>query len=184
MTQITDDDITLLKAHQCHIMHCPESNLKLASGFCPISKLIDNGINVAIGTDGAASNNDLNLFGELKTASLLAKGISGDANSLDAHAALRMATINGAKALGWDEEIGSLEKGKYADIIAVKIDSVGQQPLYNAASQLVYTNSGPQVSHSWVAGKLLMEDRKLHTINEQNMIRITEDWRNKIQSGV
>ena len=137
MTQINDKDIALLRAHQCHIMHCPESNLKLASGFCPVSKLIDNGINVAIGTDGAASNNDLNLFGELKTASLLAKGISGDASSLDAHAALRMATINGAKALGWDEEIGSLEKGKYADIIAVKIDSVGQQPLYNAASQLV-----------------------------------------------
>ena len=183
MTQINDKDIALLKAHQCHIMHCPESNLKLASGFCPVSKLIDNGINVAIGTDGAASNNDLNLFGELKTASLLAKGISGDASSLDAHAALRMATINGAKALGWDEEIGSLEKGKYADIIAVKIDSVGQQPLYNAASQLVYTNSGPQVSHSWVAGKLLMEDRKLHTINEQNLIRTTEDWRNKIQAS-
>ena len=94
-----------------------------------------------------------------------------------------MATINGAKALGWDEDIGSLEKGKYADMIAIKIDSVGQQPLYNAASLLVYTNSGPQVSHSWVAGKLLMEDRELRTINEKNLIRTTKVWRNKIQAG-
>ncbi|MFT5038030.1 MAG: 5-methylthioadenosine/S-adenosylhomocysteine deaminase [Flavobacteriaceae bacterium] len=183
MTQITDDDIALLQEHQCHVMHCPESNLKLASGFCPISKLIDHGINVAIGTDSAASNNDLDLFSELKTASLLAKAVSGDPSSLNAHAALRMATINGAKALGWDEDIGSLEKGKYADMIAIKIDSVGQQPLYNAASQLVYTNSGPQVSHSWVAGKLLMEDRQLRTINETNLIRTTKAWRIKIQAG-
>jgi 5-methylthioadenosine/S-adenosylhomocysteine deaminase len=180
MTQITEDDIALVRDHNCHIMHCPQSNLKLANGFCPVVKFIENEVNVALGTDSAASNNTLDLFSEIKSASLLAKAVSGDAASLDAHAALRMATINGAKALAWDNEIGSLELGKQADIIAVKIDSISQQPLYNPASQLVYTNSGSQVSHSWVAGKMLLENRKLCTINERSLIQTTEQWRKKI----
>ena len=180
MTQITEDDIGLVRDHNCHIMHCPQSNLKLANGFCPVVKFIENEVNVALGTDSAASNNTLDLFSEIKSASLLAKAVSGDAASLDAHAALRMATINGAKALAWDNEIGSLELGKQADIIAVKIDSISQQPLYNPASQLVYTNSGSQVSHSWVAGKMLLENRKLCTINERSLIQTTEQWRKKI----
>ena len=180
MTQITEDDIALVRDHNCHIMHCPQSNLKLANGFCPVVKFIENEVNVALGTDSAASNNTLDLFSEIKSASLLAKAVSGDAASLDAHAALRMATINGAKALAWDNEIGSLESGKQADIIAVKIDSISQQPLYNPASQLVYTNSGSQVSHSWVAGKMLLENRKLCTINERSLIQTTEQWRKKI----
>ncbi|MDG2146228.1 MAG: TRZ/ATZ family hydrolase [Porticoccaceae bacterium] len=183
MTQITEDDIALVRDHNCHIMHCPQSNLKLANGFCPVVKFIENEVNVALGTDSAASNNTLDLFSEIKSASLLAKAVSGDAASLDAHAALRMATINGAKALAWDNEIGSLESGKQADIIAVKIDSISQQPLYNPASQLVYTNSGSQVSHSWVAGKMLLENRKLCTINERSLIQTTEQWRKKIHSN-
>ena len=183
MTQITEDDIALVRDHNCHIMHCPQSNLKLANGFCPVVKFIENEVNVALGTDSAASNNTLDLFSEIKSASLLAKAVSGDAASLDAHAALRMATINGAKALAWDNEIGSLELGKQADIIAVKIDSISQQPLYNPASQLVYTNSGSQVSHSWVAGKMLLENRKLCTINERSLIQTTEQWRKKIHSN-
>ncbi|MBT4213685.1 MAG: TRZ/ATZ family hydrolase [Porticoccaceae bacterium] len=183
MTQITEDDIALVRDHNCHIMHCPQSNLKLANGFCPVVKFIENEVNVALGTDSAASNNTLDLFSEIKSASLLAKAVSRDAASLDAHAALRMATINGAKALAWDNEIGSLELGKQADIIAVKIDSISQQPLYNPASQLVYTNSGSQVSHSWVAGKMLLENRKLCTINERSLIQTTEQWRKKIHSN-
>lgn len=183
MTQITEDDIALVRDHNCHIMHCPQSNLKLANGFCPVVKFIENEVNVALGTDSAASNNTLDLFSEIKSASLLAKAVSGDAASLDAHAALRMATINGAKALAWDNEIGSLESGKQADIIAVKIDSISQQPLYNPASQLIYTNSGSQVSHSWVAGKMLLENRKLCTINERSLIQTTEQWRKKIHSN-
>ena len=183
MTQITEDDIALVRDHNCHIMHCPQSNLKLANGFCPVVKFIENEVNVALGTDSAASNNTLDLFSEIKSASLLAKAVSGDAASLDAHAALRMATINGAKALAWDNEIGSLELGKQADMIAVKIDSISQQPLYNPASQLVYTNSGSQVSHSWVAGKMLLENRKLCTINERSLIQTTEQWRKKIHSN-
>ena len=180
MTQIDQDDIRLIQDNNCHVVHCPESNLKLASGFCPVGKLIDAGINVAIGTDGAASNNDLDLFGELKTAALLAKAVAGDAATLDAHAALRMATINGAKALGWEDQTGSLEAGKSADIIAVEISSLSQKPLYNPASQLVYNNAGSQVTHSWVAGKALLKERALMTLDEQNLIRRADAWRNQI----
>ena len=180
MTQIDQDDIRLIQDNNCHVVHCPESNLKLASGFCPGGKLIDAGINVAIGTDGAASNNDLDLFGELKTAALLAKAVAGDAAMLDAHAALRMATINGAKALGWEDQTGSLEAGKSADIIAVEISSLSQKPLYNPASQLVYSNAGSQVTHSWVAGKALLKERALMTLDEQNLIRRADAWRNQI----
>jgi 5-methylthioadenosine/S-adenosylhomocysteine deaminase len=180
MTQIDDSDIRLIQDNNCHVVHCPESNLKLASGFCPVGKLIDAGINVAIGTDGAASNNDLDLFGELKTAALLAKAVADDASALDAHAALRMATINGAKALGWDDQIGSLDAGKSADIIAVEISSLSQKPLYNPASQLVYSNAGSQVSHSWVAGKALLRERSLVTLDEEHLIRRADAWRNQI----
>jgi len=180
MTQIDDEDIRLIQDNNCHVVHCPESNLKLASGFCPVGKLIDAGINVAIGTDSAASNNDLDLFGELKTAALLAKAVANDASVLDAHAALRMATINGAKALGWDDQIGSLEAGKSADMIAVEISSLSQKPLYNPASQLVYSNAGSQVTHSWVAGKALLRERSLVTLDEENLIRRADAWRNQI----
>ena len=180
MTQIDDSDIRLIQDNNCHVVHCPESNLKLASGFCPVGKLIDAGVNVALGTDGAASNNDLDLFGELKTAALLAKAVAGDASVLDAHAALRMATINGAKALGWDDQIGSLEAGKSADMIAVEISSLSQKPLYNPASQLVYSNAGSQVTHSWVAGKALLRERSLVTLDEENLIRRADAWRNQI----
>ena len=180
MTQIDDNDIRLIQDNNCHVVHCPESNLKLASGFCPVGKLIDAGINVAIGTDSAASNNDLDLFGELKTAALLAKAVANDASVLDAHAALRMATINGAKALGWDDQIGSLEAGKSADMIAVEISSLSQKPLYNPASQLVYSNAGSQVTHSWVAGKALLRERSLVTLDEENLIRRADAWRNQI----
>ena len=183
MTQIDDEDIRLIQDNNCHVVHCPESNLKLASGFCPVGKLIDAGINVAIGTDSAASNNDLDLFGELKTAALLAKAVADDASVLDAHAALRMATINGAKALGWDDQIGSLEAGKSADMIAVEISSLSQKPLYYPASQLVYSNAGSQVTHSWVAGKALLRERSLVTLDEENLIRRADAWRNQISPG-
>jgi 5-methylthioadenosine/S-adenosylhomocysteine deaminase len=181
MTQVDASDISLLQDHNCHVIHCPESNMKLASGQCPVTDLMAAGVNVAIGTDGAASNNDLDLFGELKTAALLAKHASQDASALDAHAALRMATLNGARALGWQDQIGSLEAGKSADIIAVEINSLSQKPLYNPASQLVYTNAGSQVTHSWVAGKALMKERRLLTLNEAELIQSADDWRTQIK---
>jgi len=180
MTQITDVDIVLLQQTGAHVVHCPESNLKLASGFCPIDKLMKAGINVALGTDGAASNNDLDLFSELKTAALLAKAVAGDAAALDAHTALRMATLNGAKALGMDEKVGSLETGKYADIAAIDLSGLGTQPLYNPASQLVYTHSGQGVTHVWVQGKALLVNRQLQTLDEREILGKANWWRKQI----
>jgi 5-methylthioadenosine/S-adenosylhomocysteine deaminase len=161
-------------------VHCPESNLKLASGFAPIQKLREAGINIAIGTDGAASNNDLDLFSELRTAALLAKAVSGNAAALPAFAALEMATLNGARALGLDEHIGSLEIGKLADIIAIDCSEIESQPLYHPVSQLVYSNTGSRVSHSWIGGKLMLENRQLTTINLYDLKERVLAWQERI----
>jgi 5-methylthioadenosine/S-adenosylhomocysteine deaminase len=180
MTQINDDDIATLQASGAQIVHCPESNLKLASGFCPVQQLLDAEINVALGTDGAASNNDLDLFSELKTAALLAKAVAQDASALNAHSALRMATINGAKALGIDEKTGSLEVGKAADITAIDLSGLGMQPLYNPLSQLIYTHAGQQVTHVWVEGKPLLLERQLQTLNEHEILTKAHQWHKQI----
>ncbi len=180
MTQIDDDDIALLVATNSSVIHCPESNLKLASGFCPIEKLWQAGVNVAIGTDGAASNNDLDLLGETRTAALLAKAVAGSASALDAHRALRMATLNGARALGLDGEIGSLELGKAADIVAFDLRGLAQQPVYDPVSQLIYATSRDCVEHLWVAGKPLLEDRRLTRLDEERIIATTRQWGAKI----
>lgn len=182
MTQVTTEDIELLKQAGANIIHCPESNLKLASGFCPVQSLLDNGINVALGTDGAASNNDQDLFGEMRTAALLAKGVSGDASAVNAHTALRMATLNGAKALGLDSEIGSLEVGKQADITAIAVNQLEQLPLYNPVSALSYNNISQQVSHVWVNGNPLMEDRRLTTLDEHRVREKAKYWQQRIES--
>lgn len=180
MTQIDDSDISLLQTSGAHVIHCPESNLKLASGFCPVDRLLKAGINVAIGTDGAASNNDLDLFSEVKTAALLAKAVAGDATALSAHTALRMATLNGAIALGLDEQIGSLEIGKAADITAIDLGELAMQPVYNPASQLVYTHSGQAVTDVWVEGKCLLKNRTLQTLNEREILGKANWWRKQI----
>lgn len=181
MTQVNDDDVTLIRDSGAHVVHCPESNLKLASGFCPVQRLLDQGINVALGTDGAASNNDLDLLGEMKTAALLAKAVAGQADALNAHSALRMATLNGAKALGLEEHIGSLEVGKSADITAIELSDLTSQPVYNPVSQLVYTHSGHKVSHVWVAGKALLLSRQLQTLNERELTGKARWWAKQIQ---
>jgi 5-methylthioadenosine/S-adenosylhomocysteine deaminase len=180
MTQIDDADVALLQQSGAHVVHCPESNLKLASGFCPVDKLMNAGVNVALGSDGGASNNDLDLFGEMKTAALLAKAVSNNAGALDAHAALRMATLNGAKALGLDAQIGSLEVGKSADITAIRLSDLDVLPVYDPASQLVYTHVGHRVSHVWVEGRCLMADRVLQTIDEQALKTKVRQWQKKI----
>ncbi|MFT3930811.1 MAG: TRZ/ATZ family hydrolase [Spongiibacteraceae bacterium] len=179
-TALNDDDIELLARNNSHIVHCPESNLKLASGFCPVQKLRDAGVNVALGTDGAASNNDLNLFAELQTAAMLTKAIAGNPAALPAFEALRMATLDGAKALGLDDKIGSLELGKCADVIAIDMSAIEQQPLFNPLSQLVYTNSGAHVSHSWVNGKALLIDRELTTLNLSDLRESIAQWQTAI----
>ena len=181
MTQTNDEDIELLVSSGAHVVHCPESNLKLANGFCSVSKLGKAGVNVAIGTDGCASNNDLDLFGELHTASLLAKGVAGDAAAVNSYQALAMATINGAKALNIDDQVGSLEVGKAADIIAIDVDDLEQMPLYNPLSALVYTHNGHRVTHSWVQGRPLMADRQLLTINREEIMLKAHHWQQKLR---
>ncbi|MES0873349.1 TRZ/ATZ family hydrolase [Sinimarinibacterium thermocellulolyticum] len=181
MTQLTDEEITLLAGLGVHIAHCPESNLKLASGFCPVHKLRTAGVNVALGTDGAASNNDLDLFGEMRSAALLAKGVSGDARALPAHEALRAATLAGAQALGLDGEIGTLAAGKSADFIAVDLGGLATQPVYNVLSQLVYASSRDQVTHSFVAGRALLRDGALTTLDETEILAKAARWRARIR---
>lgn len=182
MTQLTDDEIALFAEAGAHIVHCPESNLKLASGFCPVAKCIAAGINVALGTDGAASNNDLDMFGEMRTAALLGKAVAGDASAIPAMTALRMATINGAKALGLDNEIGSLSIGKAADLIAIDLSRLETQPLYCPVSQIVYAASRQQVTDVWVAGKRLLKQRHLTTVNTDELrIKIAE-WQLRLAS--
>jgi 5-methylthioadenosine/S-adenosylhomocysteine deaminase len=165
MTQLEAEEIAQLASSGSHVVHCPESNLKLASGYCPVNNLLNAGVNVALGTDGAASNNDLDMFGEMKTAALLAKGVANDATAVPAHEVLRMATLNGAKALGIDAKTGSLAIGKYADIIAVNFDTIETSPVYDPVSHLVYCCGREQVSDVWVAGKHVMKNRALTTLD-------------------
>ncbi|MBI3773919.1 MAG: TRZ/ATZ family hydrolase [Gammaproteobacteria bacterium] len=180
MTQLTDDEIAAYAQAGAHVIHCPESNLKLASGFSPIAKLIKAGINVAIGTDGAASNNDLDMFGEMRTAALIAKAVAGDASAVPAATALCMATLNGARALGIDDETGSLTPGKAADITAVHLGGLDSQPIYHPLSQLVYASGRHQVSDVWIVGKQMVKDGVLTTIDNNEIHRRAQEWGKKI----
>ncbi|HCR47835.1 MAG TPA: TRZ/ATZ family hydrolase [Marinobacter hydrocarbonoclasticus] len=182
MTQIDESDLAHLKKTGAHVVHCPESNLKLASGFCPVQKLLDHDINVTIGTDGAASNNDLDLFGELKTAAMVAKAVADDAAALSAHKALEMATLSGARALGRDHDIGSLVAGKLADLIAVDLSDPYLQPVYDPASHLVYSNHGRAVSHSWIHGVPQLQDGRLTRIDVPDLVLRVNEWRKQILS--
>jgi 5-methylthioadenosine/S-adenosylhomocysteine deaminase len=179
-TQLTDTEITLLAEAGATVVHCPESNLKLASGFCPVAKCLDAGVNVALGTDGAASNNDLDMFGEMRTAALLGKAVANDASAVSAMTALRMATINGAKALGLADETGSLRIGKAADVIAVDLSQLETQPLYCPVSHIVYAASRQQVTDVWVAGRRLLKQRKLTTIDLTELYKKTAMWQQRL----
>jgi 5-methylthioadenosine/S-adenosylhomocysteine deaminase len=180
MTHLEMDEIEQFALSGGHVVHCPESNLKLASGFCPVKALLQAGINVALGTDGAASNNDLDMFSEMRTAALLAKGVTGDASAVPAARALSMATINGARALGLGEETGSLEPGKSADLVAVNLHDLHSQPVYQPVSQLVYTCGREQVSHLWVAGRQLINAGQLTTLDRAELLRRAAHWRSRI----
>ena len=182
MTQLTEGDMDTIASTGASVIHCPTSNLKLASGLCPVQQLLDRDIKVALGTDGAASNNDLDLFGEMRNAALLGKLAAGDAAAIDAHTALYMATLGGASVLGLDKQIGSLEPGKAADIIAIKLSDLESAPLYKLASQLVYTASGHKVTHSWVNGKALMRERQLLTLSQADILARVRQWQTKLQS--
>ena len=180
MVDLGDRDIALLGETGAHVVHCPQSNMKLASGACPVRTLLANGVNVAMGTDSAASNNDLNLFGEMQTAAMLAKLQAMDASALPAADALAMATLGGARALGLEDRIGSLEVGKQADLIAVDLGQPETQPVYNPLSQLVYACNGSQVTHSWIAGVPVMAERQLTRTDLAALGARVREWRDRI----
>jgi 5-methylthioadenosine/S-adenosylhomocysteine deaminase len=180
MTQLTDAEIALCAERGVSVAHCPESNLKLASGFCPVAKLSKAGVNLALGTDGAASNNDLDMFGEMRTAALLAKGVGEDAAAFDAFATLRAATLGGAQALEFDDRIGSIEPGKQADLVCVDLDALETQPLYHVVSQLVYACGRQQVSDVWIAGHRKLDRRVLVDLDTDALIANARQWRDRI----
>ena len=183
MTQLTDEEINWCAETGVHIAHCPTSNLKLASGFSPIVKLAQHNVNITIGTDGAASNNGLDMFAEMKQTALLAKAVAHDASAIPAHAALEMATINAAKSLGLDDKIGSIEVGKVADLIAVDLNNIENQPCYDVISQLVYATGRDKVTDVWVEGKTLLKDRQLTTLNQHKVIETAQVWADKIRQN-
>ena len=169
MTQLQNDEIDLLASSGSNIIHCPVSNMKLASGICPVHQLSKAGINVALGTDSSSSNNNLDMFGEMHSAALLAKISTMDATALPADQVLEMATINGARALGMEEITGSLEVGKFADIVAVNFDTIETTPVYDPVSHLVYCSSRDHVTDVWIAGKQCLTDGTLNNIDENKL---------------
>lgn len=177
---LSDEEIEIFAGSGVSIAHCPRSNLKLASGIAPVSRYRDAGINVAIGTDGAASNNTLDMLAEMRTAALLSKGITGDATSIGAGTALRMATLDGAVALGLANETGSIEPGKWADLACVDLNRLHSQPVYDPVSQLVYTARADQVTDVWIAGKHQLDNGELTQIDSANVIRRCNEWRDRI----
>jgi len=181
MNALETDEIALLKDRGVSVIHCPESGMKLASGLCRVAELTAAGVNVAIGTDGAASNNDLDMFGEMRTAALLAKAQSGDAGSVPAATALRMATLHGARALGLDNETGSLVAGKAADMVCVSLAAPACQPVHNALSQLVYSASRDQVTDVWVAGRQLYGAGNFLTADAADVIERANAWLKRMQ---
>ncbi len=171
---VNDDDIEIIKEKNVFPVNNPTSNLKLASGFAPIDKMLKKGISVALGTDGSSSNNNLNMFEEIHLASILNKAVNLDAVSVPAIKALEMATINGAKALGWDKEIGSIEVGKKADLILIDIDKPHHYPRHNTISALGYSTQASDVDTVIVDGKILMEKREIKTLDVEKIKYMTE----------
>lgn len=182
MTQLTDAEIALCAERGVSVVHCAESNLKLASGFCPVCKLLHAGVNLAIGTDGCASNNDLDMFGETRTAALLAKAVADDASAFDAASALRAATLGGARALGFDAQIGSIEPGKQADLACVDLGELEAQPLHHVISQLVYATGRYQVTDVWIAGHCKLRGRELVDMDRAGLIANARQWRERIRT--
>jgi 5-methylthioadenosine/S-adenosylhomocysteine deaminase len=182
MTELNEFEINRISETGVNIVHCPESNLKLGSGICPVAELLEREINICLGTDGAGSNNDLDLLGEMRSAALLAKGSSRNAKVCSARQSLEMATINGARALGLADQIGSIEVGKCADLIAINLDALNTQPVYDPVTQVVYSASSRQVSHVWIDGELQLENGELCHIDSNEVIARANAWARKIES--
>jgi len=173
-------EIELLAQHGCHVAHCSSSNLKLASGLAPVVELMRAGVNIGLGTDGAASNNRLDLFAEMRLTALLAKGVSGDAAALPAATALKMATLDAARALNLDDRIGSIVPGKRADLVAVDLRDLSCQPAFDPVSHLVYVAGREHVTHVWVDGKLKLNDRRLVNLDTDDLNARATYWRTKL----
>ncbi|MDT8438251.1 MAG: TRZ/ATZ family hydrolase [Wenzhouxiangellaceae bacterium] len=184
MTQLGPADPARLARAGVHVVHCPDSNMKLASGICPVADLNAAGVNVCLGTDGAASNNDLSLIAEMRQSALLAKLASGNPEAIPAKRALSMATIHGARALGLDDRIGSIEPGKQADLAAIRLDCIETQPVYDVISQIVYAVPDSQVTDVWVAGRRLLADRALTTLDEARILESCTEWRERIRHAL
>ncbi|WP_077032889.1 TRZ/ATZ family hydrolase [Pelomonas sp. KK5] len=174
MVHLTEDEIAMLAAQKVHLVHNPNSNLKLASGICPVTALEAAGVNTILGTDGAASNNRQDMFGEVRSAALLAKGSTKNPTTVSARTALEMATIRAAKAMGRGDDLGSLEAGKLADVTAVSLDAIECRPVYNALAQLVYVAGREHVSDVWVGGRQVLKNRELTTIDTGALLERTE----------
>jgi 5-methylthioadenosine/S-adenosylhomocysteine deaminase len=172
-------EIELLAEHGCHVAHCSSSNLKLASGLAPVVELMRAGVNVGLGTDGAASNNRLDLVSEMRMTALLAKGVSGDAAALPAATALKMATLDAARALNLDDHIGSIVPGKRADLVAVDLRDLVCQPVFDPVSHLVYVAGREHVTHVWVDGKLKLNNRRLVDLEPDDLAARAAYWRTK-----
>lgn len=183
MTQVTDGEIAACAEAGVSVVHCPESNLKLASGFCPAEKFLRAGVNLAVATDGCASNNDLDMFGEMRTAAILAKAVAQDAAAFDAASALRAGTLNAARAMGLEDKIGSIEVGKQADLAAVRLSDLETQPLFHVASQLVYATGRHQVTDVWIAGRRKLAARELVGMDVEAMLARTRAWRERISAA-
>ena len=180
---LTSDEIALLGSHRCSVAHCPSSNLKLASGFAPVAALAGAGANIALGTDGAASNNRLDLLQEARQAALLAKAVSRDARAFPAAEALRAATLGGAQALGLADRTGSIVKGKDADLVAIRMSGPELQPMYDPISQLIYAASREHVDFVWVRGKMLLKSRKFVGSAFIDLDAKIELWQNALGQG-
>ncbi len=173
-------EIALLKETGSHVAHCPSSNLKLASGIAPVAAMLEAGVNIGLGTDGAASNNRLDLFEEMRIAALLAKGSGGRPTSVPAQRALAMATLDAARALGLEAEIGSITPGKQADLAAVDFASLELSPCYHPVSHLVYAAAREHVSHVWVGGRPLLDERRLTTLDAAELAAMAASWQQRI----
>jgi 5-methylthioadenosine/S-adenosylhomocysteine deaminase len=179
-TQLEPDEIELLGRARASVVHCPRSNLKLASGACPVAALLDAGVNVALGTDGAASNNRIDMFAELQTAALLGKLVAGNASAVPAASALKMATINAARALNLESETGSITVGKAADLICVRLSDPGQLPVLNPISQLVYSASREHVRDVWINGEHLVSSGDLVRMDRSALQRSAHGWAERL----
>ncbi|TAN55826.1 MAG: TRZ/ATZ family hydrolase, partial [Betaproteobacteria bacterium] len=179
---LTADEIVLLARHDCSVAHCPSSNLKLASGFAPVAQLAGAGVNLALGTDGAASNNRLDVMQEMRLAALLAKAVAGDARVMPAHAALRAATLGGARALGLEGQIGSIVPGKWADLTALRLSGPELTPCYDPVSHLVYAAGREHVSDVWVGGRRLVAEGILINRGRFDLDTRAELWQNSLKT--